>query len=206
MFLATDASGDAIFSDTWNYRIETFPVTRELLSPLVLVFLILPGICRAARGKLHPRLFSPRESPASRATAACGNNFRDFPAVARALCREAINFFPPIPQSRRTAFSLLSSRSLSIVRPGNLVGRSVALLVRLRSSTIPPPQLRPAMKQIFSFTPLEGSFTYTKEDAQSCRQSRNFLKVPCIRNARQDFSLFRIELLYLDIRMYRITF
>jgi len=55
---------NAIFSDTWNYRIETFLATRELLSPLVLV--LQPHLSRCAR-KLHPHFFS-QGSPFSSAT------------------------------------------------------------------------------------------------------------------------------------------
>lgn len=77
-----------LFSDTWNYRIETFLVTRKLLLPLSCSFYI--HICRA--WKLHPRASSRDANYFARA-AACGNNFPDFPAVARAFCREAINFF-----------------------------------------------------------------------------------------------------------------
>jgi len=192
VFHATDASGDAILSDTWNYRIETFLVTRELLSSTrARSSHTLSTSVSHCTWKLHSRFFSPREPSfssqreLSRATV-CSNNFRDFLAVARTLWREAINFFYS-PILTVTFFFLLPlslclppSFSLSVVRPtaGNLVGRSAVyflpdfVLQRFLHNSVP------RWNRFSRLLHSREVYIHKRRVTQSCRQSRNFLKVP----------------------------
>lgn len=75
----------------------------------VVVLVLYPDLsCRM----LHPRPSFRGANYLARA-AACGNNFPDFPAVARAFCREAINFFASHPKLTVTCH-FLSSVSVSL--------------------------------------------------------------------------------------------
>lgn len=193
----------AIFSDTWNYRIKTFPVTRELLSPLALVLLMPSPPTSVSRRtwKLHPRLFSPREKEPppfssrrelSRATTACGNNFRDFPAVARALCRETINFFllPSSILAVEFSFSPLSLFLSLFFLCRSATSRKFGRSQHSLSDFVPQRFHRNSRDEtdFFVYSTRE-KFTYTKEDARSCRQSRNFLGVPYAKCMTRYFSV-----------------
>lgn len=118
--------------------------------------------------------------------AACGNNFQIFRQSSPALsAEERDKLFSPSSHLLYLLCVLFYSSSLftSLSRSPqaeNSVGRSAgscALCPNLFSQQfLLSAILRFAVtaKQIFSFIPLRQKFTYTKENARSCRQSHNF--------------------------------